>query len=141
MTDAQLVYPMFTLVGLSAFVLGVLFRRRVRAVREGKVAARFFQIYQGGPEPDEAAKAARHFSNLFEAPTLFYAGCITAMITRNITLSIVILAWIYVTARIAHAAIHLHANRLRPRIRAYFVGWVALLGLWLDVVIHTTVRG
>ena len=37
MHDYSLVYPMFALVLLSMIVLGVLFRRRVRAVREGRV--------------------------------------------------------------------------------------------------------
>ncbi len=72
--DFQLVYPMFGLVLITAAVQGTLFRRRMRAVRAGKVSTRYFRIYQGEVEPEEAAKAARHLLNLFEAPTLFYPG-------------------------------------------------------------------
>src|SRR5215471_9761222 len=67
-------------------------------------------------EPDEAAKATRHFSNLFEAPVLFYVACVTAIATRQVTLLTVMLAWAYVALRAAHAYIHLGANRLRQRI-------------------------
>ena len=42
----------------------------------------YYRIYQdqGVPEPESAAKAARHFSNLFEAPTLFYVAFRQALV-------------------------------------------------------------
>lgn len=138
MTAYSLVYPMFALVLLSATVLGILFRSRVRAVRQGKVSTRYFRIYQGEVEPEETAKPARHFSNLFEAPTLFYAACLAAMITHDTGAVVLVLAWLYVAARLAHAYIHLGKNRLGRRINAYFAGWLVLLALWVHVVIHVT---
>src|SRR5215831_1164572 len=75
----QLLYPMLALV-LLTFGVGVrLFRARVRSVREGHMPATYFKVYQGAVEPDFTAKPSRHFTNLFEAPTLFYAGCLAAM--------------------------------------------------------------
>jgi len=131
-----LVFPMFALVLLTAVVLTVLFRSRVRAVRAGRISAKFFRIYQGETEPEETAKPARHFSNLFEAPTLFYAGCLAAMVTGDSGMVVQILAWAYVLARALHAYIHLGQNRLGRRINAYFAGWIALLALWTHVVVH-----
>ena len=136
MSTYALVFPMFALVLLTAVVLTVLFRSRVRAVRAGKISAKFFRIYQGETEPEETAKPARHFSNLFEAPTLFYAGCLTAMVTGDSGRVVQILAWAYVLARALHAYIHLGQNRLGRRINAYFAGWIALLALWTHVVVH-----
>jgi hypothetical protein len=127
---------MFALVLLTAVVLTVLFRSRVRAVRAGRISAKFFRIYQGETEPEETAKPARHFSNLFEAPTLFYAGCLAAMVTGDSGMVVQILAWAYVLARALHAYIHLGQNRLGRRINAYFAGWIALLALWTHVVVH-----
>jgi len=141
MRDTQLVYPMFVLVLLSAFVLVLLFRRRVKAVRDGRVSARYFALFRNELEPEETVKAARHFSNLFEAPTLYYAACITAMVTHNASPGVITLAWMYVAARILHAIIHLGANRLRYRIRIYFFSWVVLLALWIDVVVNTALHG
>ena len=139
MNSHQLVYPMFALVLLTAGVLGVLFRSRVRAVRAGKVSSRYFRIYQGEVEPEETAKPARHFSNLFEAPTLFYAGCLAGIVTGDAGTGIQLIAWTYVAARVAHAYIHMGRNRLGGRIYAYFGSWLALLALWLHVVIHVAV--
>ena len=131
-----LVYPMFVLVLLTAVVMVMLFRRRVLAVREGLITTSYFRIYQdqGVPEPEGAAKTARHFSNLFEAPTLFYVACLAAMIARQSGPLMLALAWAYVAARLAHAYIHLGSNRLRWRIRAYALSWAILLALWITLV-------
>jgi hypothetical protein len=133
MNDAALIYPMLAMVALTAFVLSVLFRRRTRAVKEGRVSSRYFRVFQGETEPDDAAKATRHFANLFEAPVLFYVACVTAIATRQVTLLAVILAWAYVAIRIVHAYIHLGANRLKRRIPVYFTSWAILLALWVAI--------
>jgi hypothetical protein len=141
MNGYALVYPMSALAFLTATVLVILFRSRVRAVREGKVTSRYFRLYQGENEPEETAKPARHFANLFEAPTLFYAGCLAAMITHDTGALVQLLAWLYVAARLVHAYIHLGKNRLGRRIKAYFAGWLALIALWIHVTAHVAMAG
>jgi hypothetical protein len=141
MNDFRLVYPMFAMVMLTATVLVILFRSRVRAVRTNKVSMKYFRIYQGEIEPEETAKPARHFSNLFEAPVLFYAACITAMVTQDTGVAALTLAWTYVAARLLHTYIHLGGNRVRHRLRAYFAGWLVLAALWVHIVVHVAMRG
>ena len=85
-------------------------------------------------------KPARHFANLFEAPVLFYAGCLAAMLAGITGWAVLSLAWAYVTARYVHAYIHLGGNRVRYRLRAYFVGWLLLLGLWVYVAAAVALR-
>ncbi|MEZ5565331.1 MAG: MAPEG family protein [Gammaproteobacteria bacterium] len=138
---SSLVYPMFAMVLLTVVVLGILFRSRVRAVRSNQVTMKYFRTFQGEVEPESTAKPARHFSNLFEAPMLFYAACLAAMLTRQTGLTIVLLAWAYVVLRIIHAWIHLGGNRVRYRMRAYFAGWVVLLALWIAVVAGVAFSG
>lgn len=136
----RLVYPMFAMVVLTFVVLVTLFRSRIRAMREGKVKPGYFKTYQGDVEPDLSAKAARHFSNLFEAPTLFYAACLSAMVTQSTGVAIEALAWIFVALRLIHAAVHLGRNRLRPRAAAYFTGWAALLAMWTGILVEVARR-
>jgi hypothetical protein len=131
MNEFTLVYPMLAMVLLSGGVLATLFRSRVRAVRGGQVTMGYFKIYQGQSEPESSAKAARHFSNLFEAPVLFYAACLAAMITHCAGPGIQALAWLYVSARVIHVFIHLGSNSVRLRMRAYFAGWLVLLVMWV----------
>jgi hypothetical protein len=136
MSDAQLVYPMFALVALTVFVLVTMFRRRVGAVRSEQLSAKYFRVYQGAAEPEASAQASRHFTNLFEAPTLFYVVCVTAIATQQATLAMVVLAWAYVLARVVHAWIHLGANRLTPRIRIYGVSWLILVVMWITLLVN-----
>ncbi len=131
---------MFALVLLTMIVLVTLFRRRVRAMREGKVTMGYFGLYQGEGEPEDSAKAARHFSNLFEAPTLFYAGCLAAMVTHDAGITVQVLAWIYVAARVLHAIIHLGSNRIGQRVGpTASAGWRSS-GLWIQVVAHVALN-
>jgi hypothetical protein len=140
MSDYRLIYPMLALVLLTAGVLVVLFRSRVRMVREGLAPVSYFRVFQGSPEPEFAVKPARHFVNLFEAPTLFYVACLAAMVTRVTDTAVVVLAWSYVAARAIHAFVHLGSNRVRHRMRAYFLSWLLLIGMWLYVAGHIAVR-
>ena len=131
-----LVYPMFAMVLLTATVLVIMFRSRMRAVREKTLASAYFRTFQGGTEPEYAVKPARHFANLFEAPTLFYAACLTALATRASGPVILALAWTYVAIRLAHAWIHIGRNRLRHRIPVYGASWVVLLAMWICIVVQ-----
>ena len=140
MPELSLVYPMLALVLLTVGVLVVLFRSRVRMVREGLAPVSYFRVFQGSPEPEFAAKPARHFTNLFEAPTLFYVGCVTAMVAGVTGTAVVALAWGYVALRYLHAWIHLGANRVRYRMRAYFASWLCLVALWIYVAVSVAMR-
>jgi hypothetical protein len=135
MIELRLVYPMLAMVLLTFTVLILLFRSRIRMVREGHAPVSYFRVFQGSPEPEYAAKPARHFANLFEAPTLFYAGCLAAMIVGVTNPVVLTLAWGYVAARLVHALVHLGSNRVRHRLRAYFASWLLLLGIWVYVAL------
>jgi hypothetical protein len=109
-------------------------------VREGLAPVSYFRVFQGSPEPEFAAKPARHFTNLFEAPTLFYVGCLTAMVAGVTDTAVLALAWGYVAMRYLHAYIHLGSNRVRYRMRAYFTSWLLLVILWAHVAVSVALR-
>jgi len=136
----ELVYPMAAMVLLTFVILIVMFRSRVRAVKAGEADAGFYKTYQEGREPRETAALSRHVVNLFESPTLFYAACMTAMITGQTGTAITVLAWVYVVCRVLHAYIHTGRNSLPPRIAAYFAGLLVLLGMWGTIVVGVASR-
>jgi hypothetical protein len=141
MPELRLVYPMLAMVLLTFVVLIVLFRSRIRMVREGHAPVSYFRTFQGSLEPEYAAKPARHFANLFEAPTLFYVACLAAMLVGLRGWGVLALAWGYVAARCVHAWIHLGGNRVRHRLRVYFISWLLLLALWVYVAMAAAVPG
>jgi hypothetical protein len=125
---------------LTMVVLVKLFRARVGAVRGGHIDVNFYRLFRGATEPEHAQKLSRHFVNLFEAPTLFYTACLAAMIAGVTSTGMVVLAWAYVAARITHAVVHLGANRLRHRIRAYFTSWLILAAMWVYLAVAVLLR-
>jgi hypothetical protein len=140
MSQFALVFPMLALVVLTFGVSVKLFRARLRSVREGHTPVSYFRVFQGSPEPEFLAKPTRHYVNLFETPVLFYAGCLAAMVAGVTGPVPVALAWGYVAARLVHAWVHLGGNRVRHRLRAFLVGWLCLLGLWISVGVGVAVR-
>lgn len=140
MTVSSLVYPMAAMFLLTVVVLVRLFRSRVAAVRTGQIDATYFRLYQGAEEPETTRKLGRHFTNLFEAPTLFYVACLAAMVAGVAGPVLLVLAWGYVAARAWHSFVHLGGNRLRKRILAYFVSWLFLAALWVTLVVAVASR-
>ena len=135
MNQYALVFPMLALVLVTFGVAVMLFRARVRSVRDGHTPVSYFRVFQGSPEPEFLAKRTRHYANLFETPVLFYAACLAAMVVGAggpVTLT---LAWGYVAARLIHAWIHLGSNRVRYRLWAFLAGWICLLALWTSVTV------
>ena len=139
MNDAQLIYPMAAMILLTVIVLVRMVLLRIAATRRGDIDPYFYKTYQGEEgETRIVAQHNRHFVNLFENPVLFYAACITAMVTAQVTQSMVWMAWAYVATRIIHMFIHLTSNKIYPRMASYGASWVVLLGMWGTLVIGVT---
>ena len=140
MSQFALLFPILALVLLTFGVAVMLFRARVRSVREGHTPVSYFRVFHGSPEPEFLAQRTRHFTNLFETPVLFYAGCLAAMVAGVSGPVVLTLAWGFVAARLVHAWVHLGANRVRHRLRAFVAGWFFLLGLWGYVCVTVALR-
>lgn len=131
-----ILYPVFAMFFLAAFVLARLARMRFGAVRRGEVSARFYQTYDEGEEPKELRVVTRHFINLFEMPVLFYVGVILIYITHQVTYWLVFCAWAYVGLRYLHSYIHLGTNDVLTRFRVYFASGVMLLVMWSSLLVQ-----
>jgi hypothetical protein len=140
MNVTNLIYPMAAMVLLTAVVLVKMYMARIAAVRSGQIEIEYFRLHQGAREPEDSAKFSRHFINLFEVPTLFYVVCLAAMVAGVATPAMTGLAWAYVLVRVAHAYIHLGANRLRKRRNAFAIGWLVLLAMWGYLAVSVALR-
>jgi hypothetical protein len=121
---------------LLTLVLGyLLFIARASALRSREV--RWKDIALGEPAwPPHAIQRANAFRNQFELPVLFYLLTILAIITRHADLLFVVLAWIFVLTRIAHAYIHVTSNYVPRRGIVYGVGGVVLIVMWLIFMVR-----
>jgi hypothetical protein len=136
----NILYPVFAMFALSAFCLFRLARLRFMAVRHGEIDPKFFRLYRDGDEPANLRVHARHLTNLFEAPVLFYVIIIIAFVTRQTGVLPLVLAWAYVILRYIHSYVHLTSNRVMTRFRVFAVSWLVLVVLWLVVFAGMSIR-
>jgi hypothetical protein len=103
---------------------------RGAALRSGAVKIRDIAVDDGAWDM-RSKQVANCYSNQFEMPVLFYAVVAFAMITRKADLIFVVLAWLYVLARLVHAYIHTGSNHVPTRARVFFVSTIILLIMWV----------
>jgi hypothetical protein len=136
-----ILWPAFALVALSLMIVMRLARQRFAAVRAGRVDPRFYKAFRGDGEPEEVAVTARNLQNLYEMPTLFYAGTAIAFAAGQSGMLLVTLAWSYVALRFVHSAIHLTLNKVLWRFRVFAVSWLVLLAYWTVLGIGLATSG
>ncbi|CAN7556896.1 MAPEG family protein [Rhizobium sp. LjRoot254] len=132
MTQSTAIFwPVIVQVALIYVLYYMLFTRRQAAVKAGK--ARLSQYRDNVTEPAETLFVRNKLTNQYELPVLFIAGCIALYATGHATVVPVILAWIFVILRIAHAIVHVGQNRMRYRVPLFIAGFAVngLLWLWL----------
>jgi hypothetical protein len=130
MTVQMVLLPVFVLVALTfglGFWMGAA-RNKALASRQTSVK----DIALNQPNwPEDATKISNCFSNQFEVPLLFYILIAIALPLRHADLVIVLLSWVFVVTRYAHAGIFTTSNNLRQRFGAYLAGVLVLLAMWI----------
>lgn len=131
----QIIYPMFALVVLT-FAVGLgLGISRLICAKKGYVDRTYFKLFNGHEAPDNIVKLSRNFSNLLEAPVLFYAlGAIVIALGIN-SATILGLAWGFVAIRLAHSVIHITYNNTIHRFLAFLLSSSLILIMWIELVL------
>jgi hypothetical protein len=126
----SVVWPAFALFALTMLQVARLARMRFAAAREGRVDSRYYKLFRGEGEPPELAAMSRNVLNLYEMPTLFYAGTAIALAAGQSGTVLVGLGWAYFVLRVLHTAIHVTSNKVMWRFRAFAASWVVLIAYW-----------
>jgi hypothetical protein len=122
--------PVFVLVGLTfALLLGMAATRR-GALVSGQTKARDVVLGKAN-WPARAAQIGDCYSNQFELPMLFYVLVAIALPLRHMDYVMVLLSWVFVVTRFAHAGIFVSSNDLNQRSLAWFSGVLVLFAMWL----------
>ena len=130
MSVQMVLLPVFVLVGLTFALLLWMTTARTRALT-GK-ETRFKDIALGQPNwPERATQIGNCFSNQFELPLLLYVLIALALPLRHADLVIVLLSWVFVVTRFAHAGIFVTSNNVQQRSLAWFAGVLVLLAMWI----------
>jgi hypothetical protein len=135
MTIQSVLLPLFVEVVLTFVLLLWAGRLRVAAVRRGEVHPRDIALREQNWGPRET-KITNAYHNQLELPVLFYVLTILAIITRQADLIFVVLAWVFVLARVVHAVVHVTSNQLRQRFFAFAVSVIVLAIMWVIFIVR-----
>jgi len=125
------VWPAFALFALTMLQVASLARMRFAAARAGRVDPRYYKVFRGEGEPPELAAVSRNLINLYEMPTLFYAGTAIAVAAGQSGAILAGLGWTYFALRCLHTAIHVTSNKVLWRFRAFGASWLVLIAYWV----------
>jgi hypothetical protein len=79
----------------------------------------------------ETTQIGNCFSDQFELPVLFYVLIALALPLRHADFVIVLLSWVFVVIRFAHAGIFVTSNNAEQRSLAWSAGGLVLFAMWL----------
>ena len=121
----------------GALALGLLWYLgtiRIPMVMKGEVRIDDIALERKG-WPKREWQASNAFDNQFQLPVLFYVGAGLALYFGPTLLEIV-LAWLFVVSRYAHAFVHVTDNHVIRRFAAYLIGLLLLCVFWLDLAVR-----
>ncbi|RYE49899.1 MAG: MAPEG family protein [Hyphomicrobiales bacterium] len=121
----------------GALALGLLWYLgtiRIPMVMKGEVRIDDIALERKG-WPKREWQASNAFDNQFQLPVLFYVGAGLALYFGPTLLEIV-LAWLFVVSRYAHAFVHVTDNHVIRRFAAYLIGLLLLCAFWLDLAVR-----
>ena len=130
MSAQMVLLPVFVLVGLTFALLLWMAGVRRQALVGGETRVR--DIALGQPNwPTRATQVGNSFKNQFELPLLFYILIALALPLRHADLFIVLMSWVFVITRFAHAGIFVTSNDMKQRSLAWFAGVLVLFAMWI----------
>jgi hypothetical protein len=130
MSVQMVLLPVFVLVGLTFALLSGMASARTRALKGRETSLKDIALGQSN-WPESATKIGNCFSNQFEIPVLFYVLIALALPLHKADLVIVLLSWVFVVTRFAHAGIFVTSNNVQQRSLVWFAGVLVLFAMWL----------
>jgi hypothetical protein len=121
MTVAEFLLPVFVLVFMTFVLVLMTGLNRVSSLRSGEVRPDDIALGQQN-WPKKITQYGNAFKNQLELPVLFYLLIAFILITRVGDFLLLVLAWIFVILRLAHAYIHTTSNIVLLRGRVYGAG-------------------
>lgn len=123
---------------LTMAILVLMGRERVPRVMSGEIRMADIAVERTA-YPLKARLLSNSFDNQFQLPVLFYVAALLALFSTAVSWVEIVLAWLFVALRYAHAIIHVTSNYLYHRFALYTAGLAVLALLWLWLVLRFVV--
>ncbi len=134
MTRDLIFWPVLAQVLLTLFVYVALIKRKIAAMRAGRVDMERRALHDDA-WPDDVMQINNNIRNQFELPVLFYVLVFALWALHAVHWAALAVAVLFVLSRIVHVWIHIGSNFVPARRQAFTVGWyllavMALLVAW-----------
>lgn len=130
MSVQMVLLPVFIQIGLTFALLFGMAVTRGRALKSGETKMKDIALRESN-WPERATQLGNCFANQFELPVLFYVLIAIALPLRRADLFIVLMSWVFVVTRFAHAGIFVTSNNIQQRSMAWFAGALVVLAMWI----------
>jgi len=138
MNIQMVLLPVFVQVALTFALLFWMASARTRSVVRGETKIRDTAL--GQPAwPEQPTKISNCFNSQLQLPVLFYVLVIFALMTKLADLLFVVMAWLFVLLRIAHAYIHTTSNHVPTRFKVFAAGMLVLLVMWIIFAVRVLI--
>jgi hypothetical protein len=132
MNSNHIIWPVLAQILLTLIMFIVLGVRKAKAVKAGEVnrqqAALNNRVW-----PEDVVKVSNNIANQFEVPVLFYVLCLVLYSINAVGMVAIVLAWLFVLSRFAHAYVHLGSNYVPMRRRLFVVGCFVVIAMLIQV--------
>jgi len=130
MSIQMVLLPVFVQVLLTFCLLLWMAKCRRGALGRGELKIRDIALGQT-TWPAGAQQASNSYDSQFQIPILFYVLVGFAWATKQADLIFVVMSWIFVISRFAHAYIHTTSNHVPTRFNAFAFGVAVLILMWI----------
>jgi hypothetical protein len=138
MSIRTVLLPLFVQVALTFVLMVWMGTMRVSAIRRGEVKARDIALREPN-WPHRLLQVQNAYHNQIEVPVLFYILTILAWMTRLADVLFVVMAWLFVALRVAHAYVHVTDNDVPRRGLLFITGATVLMIMWVIFAVRVLI--
>ncbi len=130
MSVQAVLLPVLAQVALLYLLFARMALTRISTIKSGETKMKDVALGQNA-WPTKVAQIGNSYSNNLELPLLFYALVPLAMLTKKDDLLFVVMSWLFVLSRYAHAWVHINSNHVPTRFNLFALGAVVLGLMWI----------
>ena len=128
MASKWILLPVLIHIIMVITLLVLLGIRKAAAIKRGDVDRQQTAL-NNKAWPDDVLQVSNNIANQFEVPVLFYALCLIFHALHAVSMTVVVLAWVFALSRVAHAFVHITSNHVPTRMRVYIIGVLTVLAM------------
>ena len=135
MSLQSILLPLFVQIGLTCCLILWMAKERTVLFKRREIKWQDIALRQTS-WPGRVQQIGNCFENQFEIPVLFYVLVVLAIAVKKADLLFVVMEWLFVATRLAHAYVFTTSNYVPLRGQFFIVGTIILFLMWVIFAIQ-----